>query len=145
MAKVNKCIIRSVQGKPTNDRFEWINPYRFTTPYITKVGVSLNPNDEAHHSVMSIQITQWIMEPYTRSSPEGTASPSKYKRFLIHWISGIGLFLHWSQAVGISMHNRQVIPIFREHLMLEECLGLKKLNSVRHGSENVISMEMDLD
>ena len=60
-----------IQGLPTNDSFEWINPYKYRNPYITSITVLFTSNQIMFNNVDSTNVV-------TNSNNEELTIPPGY-------------------------------------------------------------------
>ena len=61
-----------IQDSPTNDTFEWINPYKYRNPYITSMNILFRPNQVMFNNVNTINIVT------NSNGKEVTISPGYY-------------------------------------------------------------------
>ena len=61
----------TVQGSPTNGRFEWINPYKYWNPTITSITLLFRPNQVMFNNVDSNNVV-------TNSGGEEVTIPSGF-------------------------------------------------------------------
>ena len=61
-----------IQGSPSNDTFEWINPYKYRNPYITSMNIMFRPNQVMFNNVDTTNIVT------NSGDEEVTISPGYY-------------------------------------------------------------------